>query len=309
VASGHCRVNELGFLLLTKSVRPRARRGAAVHLSVARPQMAGPSLRGAQGRESFRRENEARQTIAQIVGGLLVIGTLYGTIQTVSLQREAQFADRFSKAVEQLGATGPNGEQRVDIRMGGVLALEQLGHVSQLDRQPIVRLLTAYVRRNSVPKNAFGAVPGNGESAPSPPSAEIQEILYVVRRGSLNEGRSKAYIDLSGAVLWHADLQDEWLENAKLQGTQLNYAYLERAHLFRAKLWNANLVGAHLSAADLRCADLFGANLKGADLRGVHLEGANLWKATIDRSQIAVAYTNEHTVLPDGGGSRNSCLN
>jgi hypothetical protein len=262
---------------------------------------------GLNSENRFDRENEARKTIAQTIGGSLVIATLYGTEQTLFLQREGQFADRFTKAVEQLGASDSNGEHRVDVRLGGVLALEQLARVSEMDRLPILRLLTTYVRGNR-PKLLLGAAVGNEEYDPGPPSSEIQEILYVLRRRSVELGAG-AFIDLSGSTLWYADLQDGRLENAKLQRTQLNHAYLERAQLHRAKLWEAQLVGAHLSNSDLRCADLFEANLKGAELVGAHLEGANLWKATIDPSQIRVAHTDQHTVLPDGSGSRSSCLN
>ena len=81
----------------------------------------------------FDRENEVRRTLAQVIGGLAFVVTIYGTIQTqraandqlalanqqLFLSREAQLGERFTKAVEQLG------DSNVLVRIGGVLSLEK----------------------------------------------------------------------------------------------------------------------------------------------------------------------------------------
>jgi hypothetical protein len=52
----------------------------------------------------FDRENEARKTLAQIIGGVLLLAGLYSSVRTLDLQREGQVTDRFTKAIDQLGA-------------------------------------------------------------------------------------------------------------------------------------------------------------------------------------------------------------
>jgi uncharacterized membrane protein len=57
----------------------------------------------------FDRENEARKTLAQIIGGVLVLAGLYSSLQTFDLQRQGQITDRFTKAIDQQGAVEPGG--------------------------------------------------------------------------------------------------------------------------------------------------------------------------------------------------------
>jgi len=58
----------------------------------------------ADGLDRFEQENEARKTLATIVGGAAVIATIYSTTMTLDATREGQLTDRYAKAVEQLGA-------------------------------------------------------------------------------------------------------------------------------------------------------------------------------------------------------------
>jgi hypothetical protein len=67
------------------------------------------------------------------------------------------------------------------------------------------------------------------------------------------------------------------------------------ADLTHAQLQNFDLRYARLEGADLRGADLSGAKLRGADLRGANLEGAQNLTAT----QVGEAVVNELTRLPD----------
>ena len=88
--------------------------------------------------------------------------------------------------------------------------------------------------------------------------------------------------NLSGFILYNADLS-----GADLSGATLSNADLRRANLSRADLSGADLSGADLSGADLSGAimnwvnlsraDLSGADLSGADLSGPDLSGAIMW--------------------------------
>jgi hypothetical protein len=71
--------------------------------------------------ERFAVENEARKTLAQIIGGAAVLFGLYFTWGSLEVNREGQITDRFTKAITQLGEWGP---EKLAVRLGGIYALE-----------------------------------------------------------------------------------------------------------------------------------------------------------------------------------------
>jgi uncharacterized protein YjbI with pentapeptide repeats len=99
--------------------------------------------------------------------------------------------------------------------------------------------------------------------------------------------------DLSKVILHNADLRGAGLfgtdlSEAKLSGADLTGAFLRGTNLYRADLREANLRGAYLVIATLRNADLRHVELGGATLRNTNLDGANLSGAS-----LAGAYLGE----------------
>lgn len=82
-----------------------------------------------------------------------------------------------------------------------------------------------------------------------------------LRKAKLNqvilEGEDLSNVDLSGADLSHAFLQDVNFENANLSGCKFRGAFLN----------NANLKGANFEKSDLRWCKLAGANTDGASFK------------------------------------------
>lgn len=78
-------------------------------------------------------------------------------------------------------------------------------------------------------------------------------------------------LDLSGANLRHA-----WLNNADLRDTTLDSADLRGANLHRAVLWHISLQNADLRGAILTDTDCWCASFRGARLEGVNMLDANL---------------------------------
>src|ERR1700682_3245316 len=71
------------------------------------------SLRNAKGvkvQEVFKAENDARTTLAQMLGGFAVLIGVYFAWQNINATKEGQITDRFYKAIEQLGATDDKGK-------------------------------------------------------------------------------------------------------------------------------------------------------------------------------------------------------
>ena len=105
-----------------------------------------PSVEG-----QVRLRTEWVKALAQVILGVLVLGTLYVTWrrvraaeQTVEVAQEGQITERFTRAVEQLG-----NQESMAIRLGGIYALERIAKDSPEDHRQVMEVLTAYVRENS----------------------------------------------------------------------------------------------------------------------------------------------------------------
>jgi len=100
--------------------------------------------------EALQARNDLRTTLLQGIGGLFLIAGVVATWRQVQLTRheldilrEGQITERFTRAIEQLGS------DNLDVRLGGIYALERIASSSDVDRGPILEVLTAYVRGHS----------------------------------------------------------------------------------------------------------------------------------------------------------------
>src|SRR5215212_6792603 len=71
--------------------------------------------------------------------------------QTQRLTEQGQITERFTRAIDQLGATHDNGDKKLEIRLGGIYALERIDKESpeRAYHGTVMEVLTAYVRENS----------------------------------------------------------------------------------------------------------------------------------------------------------------
>jgi hypothetical protein len=90
--------------------------------------------------EELKAQSDVRTTLLQaLAGGVLLLGA-YVTYRQLRVTREGQITDRYTKAVDQLGS------DHLDVRVGGIYALERIARDSPPDRATIEEVLTAYVR-------------------------------------------------------------------------------------------------------------------------------------------------------------------
>lgn len=229
------------------------------------------------------------KTAAQILGGVFFLGTFYIAYQNLVVSQEKYRTDLFVQAVKQLG------DEKLEVQLGGIYALERIARDSEKDHGPIMEVLTAYVRENAPwpPKKANGAKeqpaepgklpPGEKkpEDKPAPevkPRADIQAILTVLgRRARIYKKEGDQHLDLRQTDLRRADLSQAHLEGAVLREAHLNLAMLTEAHLEGAVLEEAHLGFAMLIAAHLEGADLQKANLGLAQVSGHQVRQARNW--------------------------------
>jgi hypothetical protein len=222
------------------------------------------------------------QAVGVLFAGLVGLGGLYftwrnlsqtrqTTLRTLELTERGQITERFTRAIDQLGATNDDGSKIMESRLGGIYALERIARDSKEDQWTIMEVLTAYVRQHA----RWSPKEGTYTTEIPALSADIQAIITVIRR------RTSYYEDMEPDPL---DLHEADLREAELGG----------ADLWEANLWEANLSGAELGGADLSVANLMGAHLERANLRGADLSFA----LNLTREQLEVADGDETTKLP-----------
>jgi uncharacterized protein YjbI with pentapeptide repeats len=231
--------------------------------------------------------------------------------QQLELTREGQIVDRFTRVIDQLG------DDKVEVRLGAIYALERIAVKSDDDRASIIEIFTAFVRASPAPSDVDQALHLRVRTA------DVQAVMTVLGRLALSTDRlefgsvdlSRAYLgqaqfeganlaganldgaDLSGAGLIGADLTGARLDGANLSRAVLNSAQLERSTLRRTVLWKADLRKANLSHADLR-----GTVFKAAKLHGTSLTGATFDEET----ELTDARANSMTTFPQGFGGRHA---
>jgi uncharacterized protein YjbI with pentapeptide repeats len=230
------------------------------------------------------------QTLAQILGGFAVLVGLYfawknitTTAKNLELTKEGQVTDRFTKAIEQLGATD-NGKPKWELRLGGIYALERIAHDSERDHSPIMEILSAYVRENAPVKDAKGT--SSSDEKDDAIAVGIQAILRVLRRREWRYEKAGQHLDLQDTYLRGENLAHANLAHANLAHANLAHANLAHANLAHANLAHANLEFAHLERANLTGASLMCANLTYAGLMRANLRDANLAEADMTRVQL-----------------------
>ena len=209
---------------------------------------------------------------ALLLGLLFTARNLRATQDKLDIDRQGQLTNRFIQATSQLGAELKGGQPNIEVRLGGIYALNRISNDWPKDYWPITDVLTAYVRHNA------RWSPSSVEVNDSRPTTDIQAILTVLGRndppGGFNE-RHKLDLrntDLRGAEFWDAHL--EW--------TDFWGAHLDGAKFWGAVLRHAKLDHAHLAGANLRAAKLDGASFEGTDVTGTVFDRDTVWPDGFD---------------------------
>jgi hypothetical protein len=170
--------------------------------------------------------------VAQILAGTALLSGLYFTWRTLQVNREGQITERFTRAIEQLGATNDDNSKILELRLGGIYALERIARESEEDHWPIMEVLTAYVRQHATwgdaaaEKKSEEDSSGESETAEvSAPAADIQTIMTVIGRRTRSFGHGEPkHLDLNLTNLSRANLTEAKLSGAILSGANLSDA-------------------------------------------------------------------------------------
>jgi len=267
----------VGLILIPEWLYPSL--SAAQLRGVSSPQ-ARIELQQAQGQLA----NNARSSVLQVLAGLAVAGGAIATWRQVRISREGQITERFTRAVDQLG------NLNVDVRVGGIYALERIARDSVADRTAIQFLMGAFVRHHA--KWPVGA--------PQQPTETVDDRLPSLRARAPDVQVAMAVLGrrLPSPGQRPLTLSRVDLRGLTLKGARLNGATFQESNLARAELINVRLDHADLTAADLRWASLEGSHLTGANLSRADLRGANLSDAILEDTVLTGAQADTSTIWP-----------
>lgn len=216
-----------------------------------------------------------RTALVAGLAGLAALGGLVMATRTYRLTQQGQITDRYSKAIEQLGS------DKLDVRLGGIYALERIAADSRRDQTTVLQVLAAFIRSQapwppSQPGQYVEDAPINDVPLLERRAPDVQAALTVLGRlGPASDSRQwldLTHTDLRKAVLYRARLSRVWLADSQLQ-----LSVLYRTNLKGASLSETNLRGARFVMAQLQ-----NANLDGAQLQGAECDARTVWPAGFD---------------------------
>lgn len=222
-------------------------------------------------------EIKARSSVAQIVGGVVLIIGAFSTVRSFMLARDQQVTDRFTKAVAQLG------EESRAVRIGGVYALERIAEDSSRDRPAVVQVLAAYIRDQRPWECDY---PGHKRCKER--AAAMHAQLGTPRADLDVQAAVTALLAQSAKIatphlvdLSNCDLRGLNFTNGNLRNVVLNKSYLGGAKFAGADLRNAKLAYACIP----EYSEFEDAELAGFDMAGAMSSGAPILRRTIERAK------------------------
>jgi len=117
--------------------------------------------------------------------------------EQLGIAQQGQITERYTRAIDQLG------HDQVDVRIGGIYALERIARDSPADRATIGEVLTAFIRVHapwppSLPGQYVATAPIGRVSELSVRAPDVHASLIVVGRGSFAPPQGKSdRLDLS----------------------------------------------------------------------------------------------------------------
>lgn len=278
--------------------------------------------------EKVTQENQSRSTLAQVLGGVAIGIGLYYTWRRIGIAeedlkatKEGQITERFTRAIDQLGSIDQLGNPAIEIRLGGIYALERISNESEKDYWPIMEILTAYIRKNSPFESGDTNIEAHKKRRQlldihsfleyeyqTKMQLEIETIIEIIKKrkyfhGSYREVnrinelktvhdfntikeikqkiKEPASLNLNRTYLKGANFKNAHLEGVLFEGSFLEEAKFQGTHLQHALLVGSILIYAEFENADLGRALFANSDLEEANFQGAYLEGVDFFRANL----------------------------
>lgn len=197
--------------------------------------------------------------------------------QQLEVSQQGQLTDRYSQAVEHIGSPS------LDVRIGGIYALERLSIDSPRDLRTIREVLAAFIRDHGRQSTTNYSARDRKRPGFAGRPTDVEAVLSVLGRLPRGEGKriDVSYADLAGVRLSKKNLLDLDLSDSDFSGADLGEATFTGSVLASANFTNSRLADAILTSSDFYNANFSGADLRNADFRGASLVRAHFRKVNL----------------------------
>jgi len=265
-------------------------------------------------------ENDYRSTLAQIVGGLIVLlglffttNEFFNTRRAMDIERRSKESERFTRAIELLG------NNEILKQTGGAFALESIAETDPDDyRWATVNVFAAFIKTNRsasgtgsptvdpsvapTPSNLASPTPGPSVSPGTTPTATpqlassptplavrpmsnasrdlIQEMLSFIGKDEKNPSPDIP-LNLSLTDLRNFDMRGGHFEFVNFRGLSGFAIDFTGAYLKRADFQHSDQP---YNVSNLKCGKFNAADLDGARFNGANLQGVRFNKAKLSKN-------------------------
>ncbi|WP_416672605.1 pentapeptide repeat-containing protein [Egbenema bharatensis] len=205
----------------------------------------------------FEIENKARSTILQGLSGLglstaaiVALLNLRETEKNRKIAEDEQIAERFVKAVEMLAD-----KKRLEVRLGGIYALERIAKDSPRDYWTIVQVLTSFIQQRTL-------------------IAKSPQVLYKEGTGGLNSLKAitsiQQFLETRSTIPKDVQVALTILGKREVKNDPEYQTYqrldCSKTDLTTAKLFKVNFAAANFSGVCMSQSLILGSNYTSADL-------------------------------------------
>jgi uncharacterized protein YjbI with pentapeptide repeats len=278
-------------------------------------QVPGTEMLG--GKERIELRDKSRATLAQILGGSLLLVGIFTASENLRSSRESEFTDRLIRCVQLLGSESKEGHKQMDSRVGAIHALAEISSQSDKQRRVVMEILAAYIETNAQEQVTAKMAQRGGPRVDS----DIQAAINILVTRDTRYDPPNGWLDLSESSLAGVDFtagadvssvrpgKAGRFGRMRLVACNLDSAFLSHVDISQAVLQFASLKGAFLNKtildeADVSYADFTGAYLIGASLRRTNLEGAKLDRADLSGADLTDARVSQIQINSATGDPR-----
>lgn len=219
--------------------------------------------------------------LAAIFGAVIAGHGQSAKLRELKNSEDANVTERFTSALDQLASENEN------VQIGGIYALERIGHDSERDRKTIVSILRSNLLRTD--PITTGAKSGQLRRTKDVQAALTIAIIRLRHPGERDELESLLSdemlleaADLSGTYAAEGSFDRMYLIQTSFRGGDYRRASFQLAILYRANFSEAKLERANFRKADLEGAVFRKADVRGARFVGAELDGADFRLAMMD---------------------------
>ena len=257
-----------------------------------------PSWRKLKASERVNAISQLRIAIVQVLAATGAAIALIYTARNYQLSRRGQVTDRFTKALERLGA------EEMFLRIGGLLALEQIVQDSPDQANDASEVLQAFLKwqagerieritRKQNLKTFFRRYSSSITPLhPWSPSVrdDVQVALTSITRPKsrvhANRHLSLTNLNLCGARLTGADLRSINFTDTDLSGSYVYDSDLTGAQLLESRAVGIQFLESTLDGASFTLGDFTYANFNDCSMLLTEWEGATLAGADFQRCKL-----------------------